>query len=106
MASNLLSPKGKLLAAEGNRGRGRGAEGRKELQTLSGHSINVESVAWGPDRKRLVTASADKTDQVRYAMDIRDLMALARLRITADPSEEGCKKYLHVDKCPPFPPEL
>jgi hypothetical protein len=29
--------------------------------------------------------------------------ALARLRVTAHPSEEGCKKYLHMDKCPSFP---
>jgi hypothetical protein len=50
----------------------------------------------------LATASFDGTAQV-YAMDIHDLMALARQRVTAHPSEEGCKKYLHVDKCPPFP---
>jgi len=68
--------------------------------TLSDHSGLVSSVAWSPDGKRLATASEDDTVQI-YAMDIHDLMALAR--VTAHPSEEGCKKYLHVDKCPPFP---
>jgi WD40 repeat protein len=74
----------------------------KELPTLSGHRSPVLSVAWSPDGKRLATASNDQTVQV-YGMDIRDLMALARERVTAHPSEEGCKRYLHVDKCPSVP---
>jgi WD40 repeat protein len=72
------------------------------LLTLSGHSGEVKSVAWSPDGKRLASASNDGTVQV-YAMDIHDLMALARERVTAYPSEEGCKKHLHVDMCPPVP---
>lgn len=36
-------------------------------------------------------------------MDSHNVMALARRRATAHPSEEGCAKYLHVDKCPPVP---
>ncbi|MGA9567697.1 MAG: TIR domain-containing protein [Candidatus Korobacteraceae bacterium] len=70
--------------------------------TVSGHSDSVSSVAWSPDGKRLATASEDGTVQV-YAMDIRSLMKFARQRVTAHPSVENCKKYLHVDKCPPFP---
>jgi WD40 repeat protein len=100
--SMAWSPDGKRLAAGGedttirvwNTGTG------KELLTLSGHSTSVESVAWSPDGRRLASAS----DIVRiYVMDIRDLMALARERVTAHPSTEGCKKYLHVDKCPAAP---
>jgi WD40 repeat protein len=74
----------------------------KELLTLSSHTGVVRSVAWSPDGRRLATASDDGMVQV-YAMDIHDLMALARHRVTAHPSEEGCKKYLRVDKCPPVP---
>ena len=74
----------------------------QEVLTLKGHNAYVSSVAWSPDGKRLATGSWDGTVQV-YAMDIRDLMALARQRVTAHPSDEGCKKYLGVDKCPPFP---
>jgi hypothetical protein len=59
-------------------------------------------VAWSPDGKRPATASDDAALQV-YAIEIRDLMALARQRVTAHPSKEGCKKYLHVDECPPVP---
>jgi len=59
-------------------------------------------VAWSPDGKRLATAGADRIVQV-YAADIRSLMALAGERVTDHPSEEGCRKYLHMDKCPPVP---
>jgi WD40 repeat protein len=60
------------------------------LQTLSGHTSWVESVAWSPDGKRLATGGYDATVQV-YTMDIHDLMNLARQRITAHPSEEACR---------------
>jgi WD40 repeat protein/energy-coupling factor transporter ATP-binding protein EcfA2 len=98
------SPDGKRLAtaSKDNTAKVWDAETGKELLTLSGHSFRVESVAWSPDGKRLATGSTDNTVMV-YAMDIHGLMALARQRVTAHPSQEACKKYLHVDKCPPFP---
>jgi len=74
----------------------------KEQLTLGGHSGAVYSVAWSPDGKKLATGGADGLVQI-YAMDVHDLMELARQRVHAHPSEEGCKKYLHVDRCPPFP---
>jgi WD40 repeat protein len=74
----------------------------KELLTLSGHSAEVSSVAWSPDGKRLATAGADGIVEV-YAMDIELLMALARSRVTRNLTTGECKKYLHVDECPPIP---
>ncbi len=74
----------------------------KELLSLSGHSEGVHSVAWSPDGNRLATAGEDGIVQV-YAMDINDLMALARSRVTRNLTPAECEKYLHVDKCPPIP---
>ena len=74
----------------------------QEVLTLQGHSRIVESVDWRLDGRRLATASADKTVQV-YAMDVHDLMSLARKYVSAYPSEESCQKYFHVDKCPLVP---
>ena len=74
----------------------------KEVLTLRGHSNGVDSVAWSPDGKRLATAGLDGLVQI-YTMDIRELMEIARQRVTANPSDEGCKKYLQVDKCPQVP---
>jgi len=36
-------------------------------------------------------------------MDIRELLEIARQRVTAHPSDESCKKYLQVEKCPQVP---
>jgi len=58
---------------------------------LSGHKLVVRSVAWGPDGKRLDTASADGTVR-QYVMDIEALMALARQRVTRNLTPEQCKQ--------------
>ncbi len=69
----------------------------KEVLTLSGHSGAAYAVAWSSGGKYLATASDDGTVQV-YAMDIKSLVDLARQRVTAFPSVDGCKKYLHADR--------
>jgi WD40 repeat protein/DNA-binding winged helix-turn-helix (wHTH) protein len=98
------SPNGKFLATGSfdNTTKVWDAETGKGMLTLNGHDDHVWSVAWSPDGKQLATASGDRTVQI-YAMDIHDLMTLARERVTAYPSEDGCQRFLHVDKCPPFP---
>jgi len=74
----------------------------QELLTLRGHNEKIESVSWSLDGKRLATADLAGMVQI-YAMDVRDLMPLARQRVTAPLSDQSCKKYLQVVKCPPVP---
>jgi WD40 repeat protein len=75
-----------------------------ELFTLGegNDTTRIMSATWSPDGKRLATANEDGIVHV-YAMDILELMALARQRVTHHPSEEGCLKYFHVNKCPSVP---
>ena len=78
------------------------AETGKELLTLTGQTSRVLSVAWSPDGKQLAAVSGDHTVQV-YAVEIHELMTLARERVTRHLLKESCEKYLQVDTCPPVP---
>lgn len=62
----------------------------------------VTSVAWSPDGRRLATASGDGTVQI-YAMDIHDLLKLARSRVTRDLTPDECLRYFQSTSCPPLP---
>jgi WD40 repeat protein len=74
--------------------------GQQLLAMPSDGSIN--SIAWSPNDKRLIGATFNGNVHV-YAMDIHDLMTLARQRVTRDLTHDQCRIYLHTDKCPPLP---
>jgi WD40 repeat protein len=74
----------------------------KELVNLTGHRAAIRGLAWSPDGKWLATSGDDDIVQI-YSMDIRELMRIARQRITGTPSDQGCGKYLEEPKCPPIP---
>src|SRR5271166_4731395 len=78
------------------------ASGQEVLLTLKGHNGSVYSVAWSPDGKRLASASSDRTVQV-YAIDVRELLDLARSRVTRDLTPDECKRYFQSETCPPLP---
>jgi WD40 repeat protein len=73
----------------------------KELLGLSSHG-EIRTVAWSKDGKKLATASSDNIVEV-YAMDINDMMTLARKRAADILKISECQKYLHLDTCPPIP---
>jgi WD40 repeat protein len=75
------------------------ADGR-ELLTLALHTDIVVYIAFSPDGKRLATASPDGTTRV-YALELEELVALARERVTRSLTDAECRKYLHVEVCPP-----
>ena len=56
-------------------------------------------VDFSPDGSRLVTVSGCYTMKV-WAADIDDLLHLARQRVTRALTEEECRQYLRVDRCP------
>jgi WD40 repeat protein len=70
----------------------------QDVARIHGHSDEVWSAAFGPDGKYIVTASYDKTARI-YACEvcrpIQDVLALARMRVTRNLTEEEREKYLH-----------
>jgi WD40 repeat protein len=71
----------------------------EEWLTLTGHTDALRGVSFSPDGKRLATASGDGTVRV-YVLDVEELEALARGRVTRSLKPEECTKYLHVAQCP------
>jgi WD40 repeat protein/DNA-binding SARP family transcriptional activator len=70
-----------------------------EPLTLIRHTGTVYRVAWSPDGRWLATASRDGTSRV-YSVQLEDLVALARTRVTRSLTTEECRQYLHQAACP------
>ena len=64
--------------------------------------LAVWGVAFSPDGKRLATASQDGTVQV-YTLDPRELLNLARSRVTRALTAEECQRYFQSTTSPPLP---
>jgi WD40 repeat protein/transcriptional regulator with XRE-family HTH domain len=71
----------------------------EELLSLYGNTGNVFGVSFSPDGKQLATAGADGTLRT-YTLQLEELVALARWRVTRALTAEECHKYLHMDQCP------
>jgi WD40 repeat protein/DNA-binding SARP family transcriptional activator len=67
--------------------------------SLRGSGCAVEGVAFSPDGTKL--ASTSWCDGVRiWALDIDDLLEIARREAGRSLTEVECRQYLHVDRCP------
>jgi len=98
-----FSPDGKTIATAS------GDKTAKVWDVLTGQELltlhapaGLTSVAFSPDGSQLAVASGDGTARI-YLLEIEDLMALARQRITRSLTAEECQQYLHVEQCPVEP---
>ena len=71
----------------------------RELLTLFGSTGSLNGVAFSPDGTELATSSDDGTLRV-LALQVEDLVKLARAHLSEGFSEAECRQYLHLDACP------
>ena len=69
---------------------------------------NNAAVQFTPDGTRLIAGGEDEgglvSDSVRvYALELDELVALAKSRVTRSLTTEECQEYLHMDQCPSEP---
>jgi hypothetical protein len=77
-----------------------GAESKFCFRTLQVARLGVGGkLAFSPDGTRLAYTAADATVRV-LALDIDDLIHLARSRLTRSWTQEECETYLHRETCP------
>jgi WD40 repeat protein/DNA-binding SARP family transcriptional activator/class 3 adenylate cyclase len=72
--------------------------GEQQL-VLPGFGCAVSTVAFSPDGAKL--ASASQCGGVRiWALEIADLLEIARREVPRTLTDEECRRYLHMDRCP------
>ena len=99
-----FSPDGRHIAAANADGTATlwdAAEGKETLHLRSGNML-LTSVAFSADGRRLATAELRGVVQV-YALDIGDLLALARKRVTRPLTVSECRIYFQAETCPSLP---
>jgi WD40 repeat protein len=70
-----------------------------ELQVLRDPGVvEFDKVVFSPDGSMLASSSADDGTRV-WALDIDDLLAIARANVTRALSDAECRQYLHVPRC-------
>lgn len=87
----LASPRAKIWDASG-----------QDLQDVCGPSDSATVATLSSDGRWLATAANEDGIVQIYALDIRDLLEVARKRVTRNLTAEECKRYLQSKVCPPL----
>ena len=83
-----------------------GASAGEQPLTLYGGSNTAVGAQFSPDGKRIVAGWSWRgtPGSIRVlALDLNDLIAIAKSRVTRALTNDECRKYLHVDQCPEKP---
>ena len=83
-----------------------GASAGEQPLTLYGGSTAAMNAQFSPDGKSLVASWSYRgtPGSVRvFALDLEDLLAIARSRVTRTLTNDECQKYLHAERCPGQP---
>jgi WD40 repeat protein/transcriptional regulator with XRE-family HTH domain len=73
-----------------------------EPLTLYGNTGAVYQITFSPDGKSIASVGRDRVVHI-YELDIENLIAIAKSRLTRTWTLEECQKYLHVNACPSEP---
>jgi len=68
----------------------------QELLTLSLHTDAVPGLCFSPDGRRLASSSADGSVRV-YALELEELVAIARSRLARTLTDDERRRYLHAE---------
>ncbi len=75
------------------------ASSGEQLLVLRGHDNPVAFVDFSPDGTMLVSGAADTVVRV-WALHLDHLLEIARRELTRSLTDEECRQYLHLERCP------